>query len=189
MGAPKRYTDEELRAHKNARSKQRYLENKEAIKARGKEIRDQCMKNPEFRKKAAAKAAEWRKKNPEKASAAQARFRSANKEWWNARSREYFSKNPEKRVIYQQNRRAKTRIGGGKLSKDLRSKLMQKQGHKCAACAASLTVVKPHLDHIMPLALGGRHEDRNMQLLCWLCNQQKRSKHPVKFMQEKGFLL
>lgn len=46
-----------------------------------------------------------------------------------------------------------------------------------------------HLDHVMPLALGGSNTDDNMQLLRDRCNLQKHAKHPVDFMQERGFLL
>lgn len=45
------------------------------------------------------------------------------------------------------------------------------------------------MDHIVPLALGGSNTDGNIQLLRATCNQQKHAKHPVVFMQERGFLL
>ena len=46
-----------------------------------------------------------------------------------------------------------------------------------------------HLDHIMPLALGGSNTDDNIQLLRARCNLQKRAKHPVDFMRERGYLI
>ena len=46
-----------------------------------------------------------------------------------------------------------------------------------------------HIDHIMPLALGGYNGPPNLQILCRTCNQKKYCKHPVDFMQERGFLL
>lgn len=42
---------------------------------------------------------------------------------------------------------------------------------------------------IVPLALGGTNTDGNMQLLRSTCNQKKHAKHPVDFMQQRGFLL
>ncbi len=36
---------------------------------------------------------------------------------------------------------------------------------------------------------GGANIDGNIQLLTGLCNRQKHTKHPVDFMQERGFLL
>ena len=46
-----------------------------------------------------------------------------------------------------------------------------------------------HLDHINPLALGGSKTDEKIQLLRATCNLQKNAKHPVDFMQSRGFLL
>ena len=66
--------------------------------------------------------------------------------------------------------------------------LLVEQGGKCANCG-----VKPqrqvHVDHIMPLALGGSHEERNLQALCQSCNQRKHAKHPLDFAREEGRLL
>lgn len=44
-------------------------------------------------------------------------------------------------------------------------------------------------DHIMPMDLGGSNDASNLQLLCQSCNSSKHAKHPVDFMQERGFLL
>jgi 5-methylcytosine-specific restriction endonuclease McrA len=77
---------------------------------------------------------------------------------------------------------------GGKLSPDLAERLYELQGGKCACCGKPLGE-KYHLDHIMPLALGGANTDDNMQLLTARCNIQKSAKHPIDFMQERGFLL
>ena len=41
----------------------------------------------------------------------------------------------------------------------------------------------------MPLARGGKHEASNLQLLCPPCNMSKNAKHPIDFMQQRGFLL
>lgn len=72
---------------------------------------------------------------------------------------------------------------------DIQDKLLVLQRGRCACCRCDLRNEKYHLDHHMPLALGGAHDDRNMQLLCKTCNLSKHSKHPVDFMQSRGFLL
>ena len=56
--------------------------------------------------------------------------------------------------INEHNRRAKKRDDGGKLSVGLTEKLFKLQGGKCACCRKSLGK-DYHLDHIMPIALGG----------------------------------
>jgi len=96
-------------------------------------------------------------------------------------------KNPEKRRIFSQNRRALVKSNGGKLSNNIAEKLLKLQQGKCACCYNQLE--KYHLDHIMPVSLGGENKDRNIQLLCPTCNLQKNAKHPIDFMQSKGFLL
>ncbi len=90
--------------------------------------------------------------------------------------------------IYNQSRKARKNGDGGKLSKGIVKKLFALQLGKCPSCGCRLDK-KSHLDHIVPLARGGRNEDSNMQLLHAICNLKKAAKHPVDFMQERGFLL
>src|SRR5574340_787097 len=98
----------------------------------------------------------------------------------------YCSENKDKFRAYTNNRR---RLAGGmKLSSDISSKLFKLQKGKCACCGKRLGD-DYHLDHIMPLALGGTNTDDNIQLLRAECNLQKHAKHPVEFMRQRGFLL
>jgi 5-methylcytosine-specific restriction endonuclease McrA len=41
----------------------------------------------------------------------------------------------------------------------------------------------------MPLKAGGTNDILNIQLLCKPCNLSKGAKHPIDFMQQRGFLL
>jgi hypothetical protein len=118
--------------------------------------------------KYAAVSAIWRKNNKPKIAA----WRAAN---------------PDRNRINQHNRRARER-SGGRLSPNLRDKLLRLQKGKCACCKKPLGS-NYHMDHIFPLALGGLNVDDNIQLLRQRCNQQKSKKHPIDFMQERGFLL
>lgn len=99
----------------------------------------------------------------------------------------YAALNPEIIRICAHNYRAKKRNNGGKLSKGLAIKLFKLQQGKCAICCNPLD--KYHMDHIMPIALGGVNSDNNIQLLCPKCNRQKWDIHPIDFMQSKGYLL
>lgn len=63
------------------------------------------------------------------------------------------------------------------------------QRWKCAVCHGCLCRLGYHMDHIMPLAKGGQHTPGNIQLLCPTCNVRKSAKHPIDFMQQRGFLL
>lgn len=100
----------------------------------------------------------------------------------------YRAANPEKCRIHRHNRRARKAAVGGELSPGLAEKLFKLQKGKCACCKQQLGN-DYHRDHIMPLALGGTNTDDNIQLLRPKCNNLKRARHPVDFMQQRGFLL
>lgn len=137
---------------------------------------------------ARAKTAKYRQDHPEKAKASCAKWRAANRDKLKAISRAWVENNRDKRRNAEKLRRARKRAGGGKLSPDLIPRLMKLQRGKCACCRASLDDGS-HLDHVIALALGGPNVDSNMQLLCGPCNMSKGAKHPVDFMQSRGFLL
>lgn len=141
--------------------------------------------NPEWSRAASAKQYAA---NPEKRRAASARYRAANPDKARDAWMKWHAANPEANRIVQQNRRARKRNNGGKLSPGLAAKLFKFQRGKCACCRVSLDDGS-HLDHVIPLALDGPNEDWNMQLLCGPCNLSKGAKHPVEFMQSRGFLL
>lgn len=139
--------------------------------------------------------AKWQKANPEKTLAAGAKYRAANREKqseYAARRRaanpEMTKKSPEASRITSHNYRARKIANGGKLSRGIAERLRKLQKGKCACCKKPLGE-DYHLDHIMPLALGGANEDWNIQLLRGECNLRKRAKHPVDFMRQRGFLL
>lgn len=117
-----------------------------------------------------------------------AAYRAANRDRIAAKSAAWSKVNIELRRVHWQNRRARKMIGGGKLSKGLSEKLFILQKGKCPCCKQPLGD-NYHLDHIVPLALGGANIDDNIQLLRAKCNKQKSAKHPVNFMQERGFLI
>lgn len=102
------------------------------------------------------------------------------------KQREYRGKNPE-RVREWSSRRKRGKIMP-RLPRGTITNLKTLQKTKCAICKVSI-VNGYHVDHILPIKLGGKHEPHNLQLLCQNCNLTKSAKHPVDFMQEKGFLI
>lgn len=119
----------------------------------------------------------YRKNNPEKVQASKEAWAKANPEKQRAIS--------AKRT---QNRRARKLGNGGTLSKGIVQHLIDIQKGKCACCKKSLQDGY-HLDHIMPLALGGQNSDNNVQLLTPTCNRKKGAKHPSNWMREIGRLI
>jgi 5-methylcytosine-specific restriction endonuclease McrA len=150
-----------------------------------------------------ARCAEWYKANTEYAKAKNAIYRKSNIQKYQQQAVAWYAENierarasrkawgvanPGKRKAYNQNRRANKINNGGRLSADIVKKLFQLQRGKCACCGQPL-MKNYHLDHIMPLALGGMNDDLNVQLLTQRCNNQKGAKPPLIFMQSRGFLL
>lgn len=129
----------------------------------------------------------WRDANPEKAKAAQKKYNEANPEKLKEFNRRWASANPDATRLKNHTRRSRIRNSHERLSKGVVARLFGLQKGICPCCRADLG--KYHIDHIMPLALGGSNADTNIQLLCAKCNLQKHSKHPIDFMQSKGFLL
>lgn len=113
------------------------------------------------------------------------KYRSANIK----RASDWAKKYPNKVRVLSNNRRARKIKAGGKLSNDIFDRLMLLQKETCICCRVNLLITKTHLDHIVPLSKGGSNDDKNVQLLCQVCNNRKHAKHPIDFMQENGYLL
>lgn len=100
-----------------------------------------------------------------------------------ASSREYGRKNKSLRTEQRHSRRA-----AGAFSYSVITELRALQKNKCTICRCTFSKFV-EIDHIMPIALGGTNERGNLQLLCRYCNRSKGAKHPVDYMQSRGFLL
>lgn len=120
-----------------------------------------------------ARASKWLKENREKA---------------NETKRAYRKLHPEDHRRDKHNRKAKERNNGGTLSKGISKRLYELQKGLCPCCFLPLGD-DYHIDHILPLALGGTNTDNNIQLLRAGCNLKKNATHPVDYMQGRGFLL
>lgn len=114
----------------------------------------------------------WFIKNRETIYDRQAKWRAANGDKWR---------------LYGHKRRMKKRVGS--VTTERPAQLMKLQREKCAICKVSLRESGYHIDHIIPLALDGPHQDDNIQLLCPTCNVRKSDKDPINYMRECGMLL
>ena len=156
----------------------------------------------------------WREANKEKRKAAVDKYRSANREKCNASTKKSQAKHPNTKKNWNENNRQKVRLikrkwakenteqnkeikannkakrrgADGKFTFDQIKELLRKQKYKCISCGCDIKK-SFHRDHIFPIALGGSNHITNIQLLCAPCNIKKSSKHPVDFMQERGFLI
>lgn len=122
----------------------------------------------------------WKKRNPIKVKIASYRYNKSRvyKTW--------HINNPNWVRLKGSRRRAKVRAGT--VSPNIIEQLLLSQDNYCNYlwCNADLHFTGFHLDHIMPLALGGEHKDSNLQILCPSCNLSKHAKHPTKFFESLG---
>lgn len=110
-----------------------------------------------------------------------------NKEKVLARSLAWTRAHPEVSAARMARRRARMSAADSHTAEDI-LQLLKLQRGLCAVCRCDIRGGY-HVDHILPLAKGGGNEKTNIQLLCPTCNCSKNAKHPVDFMQERGFLL
>lgn len=130
----------------------------------------------------------WNVENQEKVAARKAKYRMENADHEKERAAKWQKAHPENyRAAGHRRRVLKQMVGGSFSAADIRT-MMKHQKGKCAVCRANISK-SYHIDHIMPLALGGSNGTNNIQLLCPFCNMSKHDKHPVDFMQSGGFLL
>jgi 5-methylcytosine-specific restriction endonuclease McrA len=121
----------------------------------------------------AERLAEYRR-NPEKNKAA---------------VRAWQERNREKCILYACNHSARRRVAkeSGMSGPDYRAWVLRQKKvcHWCGAkCAKQFEV-----DHIQPLARGGKHEPRNLAISCRTCNRSKSARDPIEWAQMLGKLL
>jgi 5-methylcytosine-specific restriction endonuclease McrA len=106
-----------------------------------------------------------------------------------AAAKRWAEANPSRVRLYKQNnkhlRRAVERDGlSWSQLRDWKAS-QPKACHWCGkSCAKSYVV-----DHIQPLAKGGKHEAHNLAISCRSCNARKSAKDPIEFAQSIGKLL
>lgn len=111
--------------------------------------------------------------------------RKNNPEIYRAKRRAYLAANPDKAREWA---RSRGRRKNGRLPRGSVKALLVMQKYKCAICNVAVKL-KFHVDHIVPLALGGEHSKKNIQILCPSCNVRKSAKDPISYMQELGLLI
>jgi 5-methylcytosine-specific restriction endonuclease McrA len=106
-----------------------------------------------------------------------------HKEWRNAHPgywKQNREANPDRVRIKNANRRAALRAAEGKFTPDDIAAQLARQKGKCFYCGAKLDGSR-HIDHVVPIALGGTNHPENIVLACQDCNLAKNAKHPMDF--------
>lgn len=95
----------------------------------------------------------------------------------------------ERKLILQNNRRARQLKAEGNYTTAEIEALYEKQHHKCANCLVFMAPRAYHRDHIIPISKGGSNSIKNIQLLCPSCNVRKNDKMPHEFALSQGRLV
>lgn len=100
-------------------------------------------------------------------------YYNANRERLIAASAQWVAANPERAQMLRRARRARIRSNPGSVGVGLKDwrKLVARYRNCCAYCGTLADVV--HMDHVIPLALGGRHAIGNVLPACPECNNSK----------------
>jgi len=193
----KRYRSENPDKYKetNRRSRLKHLEKRKADNKKWREENKERLKESKRayvlgnREKVAAAKAKYYQENKDKCLDNSRKHHAENKEYYAALNKKWRENNRDKVRLNNRNRKKKIREAEGSHTlEDIKSKLFL-QKRKCAACYKKLESDNYHVDHIVPLALGGDNNSNNIQILCPPCNMSKGAKPPEEFYANRGFLL
>lgn len=133
--------------------------------------RNRYATDPEFRERKNEAGKIWSKNNPDK-------VRDKSLRW--------VRRNPEKVRMANQERRVHREITQGRSAGVDLGKLFRENLGFCPYCSKCL-FEGYHLDHILPISLGGGNEEANLQCICASCNLKKGAKHPDDWHGEIGW--
>jgi len=160
------YHNREKRLNYN---RKRWSDNSEKLNVLRRKSRS---KNPQKFRDTAKK---WRKENPDKVN----KYNANHKEYREILTKRWRINNPEKHKrnvkAGWQNRRARERKIGGKISSKIIAKLLICQNNACYYCFEGFENYY-EIEHIIPLSRGGTNEEINICLACRACNAQKGTK-------------
>lgn len=147
---------------------------------------------------------EYRRKNPERAKAWQARNKAKNGDKIRARAKAYYRANKERCIAWVKENRKKNPERTRELARGWQAKRRAlKAGGVSAVETAEWFKAQPkvchwcgvkcaknaEIDHIIPISRGGEHQLRNLCVACLPCNRSKHAKDPIEFAQSLGKLL
>lgn len=142
----------------------------------------------------------WRRENEDhvrtRARDNARRLRRSSPEKFAAKAMVYYYKKMldptfrEAQSLRSSSQSAKRRLAEGSFTADDVKKILTRQKNKCAECGASVKKkTDRHIDHVMPIKLGGSNWPSNLQILCKKCNLTKGAKHPIDWANSRGRLL
>lgn len=125
---------------------------------------------------------QWRLKNVERHRENASRWAKNNRDRCNANARAWRARNPELQRAHAKAARARMRTTsqpGSISSADITAQYERQRG-RCYWCEEKVGATY-HVDHVIPLALGGANTADNIVISCPTCNSSKGAKHPMDF--------
>lgn len=124
----------------------------------------------------------WRLDNLERQRGKDRQARRDNPDLFRARDKARHLAQPEKKLAHNRNRKARMKGALGRhTAADIR-RIRAEQNDQCAYCEADLGG-KGHVDHVIPLALGGTNWPENIVLACVSCNTRKHTSSVKVFLR------
>lgn len=160
---------EKVAAYGREYRRKRYAEDAEAIRERD---RQRYRAN---REKFLERQRLYLEANRDQISARRRERRQANRDAVNERQRRYYEENKDSGswIVRSRNRRDRIRANGGRVTLAEWQEILARFDKRCAKCGSPDNI---HMDHVVPLAKGGRHSPDNVQPLCQTCNLQKHAR-------------
>jgi 5-methylcytosine-specific restriction endonuclease McrA len=155
----------------NAASRQYHKDNADTILGR---MRGRYAANPEQEK---GRSKDYRKNNAEKVNKRGRQRYQENADEFREKSSQWRKEHPEKAQEYNRTHRARKKGNGGIITAAEWGDLKKKYSYTCLCCKRQEPEIKLTLDHVLPIAMGGKNVIENAQPLCLSCNCSKQDKH------------
>lgn len=131
---------------------------------------------------AAVRSKKWRDSHPERMCELVRKSKKKFRERDRAGLQLWRENNRESVRVHNAHRLLRKKNAEGFYKKEDINRILVAQNFKCTACKKDISDAY-HVDHIMPLALGGTNWPDNLQCLCPRCNCSKKDLHPDKWLE------
>jgi 5-methylcytosine-specific restriction endonuclease McrA len=149
--------------------------------------RERYRTNPEHAEKVRARARKWNAENKERKAATGSSWYEKNKDRVHELAREWREKYPDRWREQQRRNSAirRARIAGVDVG-DVDVAALLSEATCCALCKGELGG-QVHIDHIVPIALGGPHSQANLQVTHPYCNKRKAARAEWSHLFAEGY--
>src|SRR5581483_6330466 len=107
-------------------------------------------------------------RNPERGRERSRAYRKANPDKVREALRDWYRRHPE--VVAQRNALRRARTEGTAAERFAPSEIYERDGGRCHICKRPVSASRFHLDHLIPLSLGGPHTRENVAIAHPRCN-------------------